>query len=271
MTDESVFEFDSYIQFLEKIALKGGRRSGVKSELAAAMGNHPAYLSKVFANQAHLNLEQAEKVADYLELNPHEKRYFFALVEESRAGTASLKKYFQEERAALKKTHLNIKERIPLSNEVPFEEQALYYSAWYYAAIHVLVSLPEFRTITAIAKRLKLSASDVREAVEFLQRLGIIQSHEGVLTVGERHIHLKQSSPFIRQHHLNMRLKSASCLDKTSSEDLRYSSILSLSEKDAIALKEKMLKHLGECLETVRSSQDERVFVYCLDFFELPG
>ena len=266
---ENVFHFNSYVDFLNSVAESKGKRGGVKTALAEAMGSHPAYLSRVLADQAHLNLEQAEKIAAFLKLESDERKYFFFLVEEARAGNAQVKKFFQDELEEIRKRRLNIKDRIPLSEAISPQDQAIYYSAWYYAAIHVLVSIKKFASENAIAEVLHLSPPLIREAISFMERIGVVQRSESGLGVGPRHLHLDKTSPLLRQHHFNWRQRAIQALDNQNEKDLRYSSVFSLSEKDASEIKDKMMGHLKEYLEQISKSPEETVYAFSFDFFSL--
>lgn len=267
--EKSVYEFSSTRAFLSAVTTAGGKRSGLKAELARATQCHPAFISRVLAGQAQLSLEQAERAAVYLRLSADERRYFLFFLEEERAGTQELRAFFRHEREAMLRNRSDIPARIPASERVSAENQSIYYSAWYYAAIHALVSIQAYRTIEALSKALALPSTTVRDAVHFLEKTGILTRKSGRLDVGRRHIHLDKSSPLLRQHHTHWRLQSIQRLDQGGTDDLRYSGVFSLSRKDAARLREVMLRHLGEYLETVGKSPEEILYVYCFDFFSL--
>jgi uncharacterized protein (TIGR02147 family) len=215
------------------------------------------------------SLEQAERLCSHLQFKDDERRYFLLLLQEERAGTVSLKNFFKEERLRLQNQRLNIKDRIPESTQIRPEDQAVYYSAWYYQAIHAMVSVPKYRDIETIAKALELSTAFVRDAIVFLERTGIVKYANGKWVAGEMHLHLERTSPFIRQHHTNWRLRSIQSLDDPSESQVRYSGVFSLSENDAAMIREKLLLHLKEYIEIVRASPEERVYSLCFDFLEV--
>lgn len=266
---KSVFEFNNYRDFLGHVAAVGGKRGGVKTKLAQVMGSHPAYLSRIFASQADLSAEQAEKIAAHLKLEHEEKRYFLFLVEEAKAGTPALKKFYREECEGIQRKRLNIKDRIPRSGELEVSEQATYYSSWHYSAVYVLVSIAKYKDAHAIAKRLNLPVERAREALDFLERAGLIQEDDGKWSFTKRHLHIEKAAPLVRQHHLNWRLKSVQAIEQERETDLRYSGVFSLSKNDAAHLREEMMRHLNEYLQRVANSSEETAYVYCFDFFEL--
>lgn len=269
MSARNVYEYKSFSDFLKDLAQSRGKRGGIKSELAEVMGSHPAYLSRVLAGQAQLSLEQAERIASHLQLDEEEKRFLLFLLQEERAATPHLKKFFRDERIRIQRQRMNIKERIPDSKQIKREDQAIYYSSWHHSAIHVLVSIPKFRELDVIADYLELPISSVRESIQFLERVQIIKRAGNRWVAGENHLHLERNSPFIRQHHANWRMKAVHALDKSAATDIRYSGAFSVSEKDVDLLKDKMLNHLKEYLGIVKDSPEEKAYVYCFDFFEI--
>lgn len=265
----SVYEFNSTRTFLMAATTAGGKRTGIKAELAKAARCHPAFVSRVLAGQAQLSLEQAERVAAFLRLTSEERRYFLFLLQEERAGTEELRAFFRDEREAMIRKRQEIRSRIPKAERISVKHQAVYYSAWYYAAIHTLVSVNEYRTVEAMARALNLPIAVVREAVNFLESIEVLSKRGGKIEVGQRHIHLDRSSPLLKQHHVNWRMQSVQRLDQADSDDLRYSGVFSLSHQDASRLRETMLRHLKEYLETISRSPEEGVYAYCFDFFGL--
>src|SRR4051794_27269958 len=134
----TVYEFSTTRAFLTAMTTAGGKRTGVKAQLAKAARCHPAFVSRVLSGQAQLSLEQAERTSAFLKLGPDERRYFLFLLQEERSGTEELRAFFREERETMLRKRREIRNRIPESEKVSVKHQAVYYSAWYYAAIHAL-------------------------------------------------------------------------------------------------------------------------------------
>lgn len=91
------------------------------------------------------------------------------------------------------------------------------------------------------------------------------------LNVGTTSLHLGAESPLISKHHLNWRLQAMEHFARRSIDDLHYSSVVSLSEKDVVAIKEKLVALVGEVKQVVRESKEERLQCFALDFLKCEG
>lgn len=149
-------------------------------------------------------------------------------------------------------------------------DQSRYYSQWYYACIHVLISIPLFQTIEAISQYLKLSRETVSEVLDFLEKCGLAKQHNpGFFEIGPQHIHLGQDSANIQKHHTNWRLKTLQSLDRLNKRDLHYSVVFTLSENDAQKIKGRLIEMIEETMEKVRNSPEEVLYCHTIDFFQI--
>lgn len=262
----SIFDFRSYKDFLSEVS-RGER--GSRSRLAEAMNCHSAYVSQVLNGNAHLSLEQGEQVSRFLGLNKEEAHFFLLLVQYDRAGTAPLKSYFDVQIKEAVKKQLILKDRLVFKRSLSREDQAIFYSSWYFGAVHVLVSVAGCNTERGIAKYLNLPVAKVSEILNFLLSVGLIEKEEGKYQIGTSHIHLEHDSPMIAKHHANWRMRAIQAFDEVNVNDLHYSSVITCSAEDSIKIKAALVRAIEEVRAIVRPSTDEGAFVYCLDFFGL--
>jgi hypothetical protein len=80
---------------------------------------------------------------------------------------------------------------------------------------------------------------------------------------------LEKTSPHLKQHHANWRIKSIQKMDKNSIEDLGFTAPLSLSNKDFDILREEMVQLIKKISETVKETDPQDVFCFTLDFFRI--
>lgn len=92
-------------------------------------------------------------------------------------------------------------------------DQATYYSSWYYAAIHVAVSVPSLQSREALTQYFGLSGGLVREALSFLTSVGLLEKKGERYTQGVTRLFLGKDSPMIKKHHTNWRMRSIHTLD----------------------------------------------------------
>jgi predicted transcriptional regulator len=159
--------------------------------------------------------------------------------------------------------------RLKVSQPLGQKDQVVYYSNWYYSAIHVLASIPGFQTTLEICKYLQLDLKKVQEAVEFLVGIGLLayESKSQSLKVGRESFHLGFDSPLISKHHMNWRLQAIRAIEKCEPDNLHYSSVISISKEDAQIIRETLVKTIEGIKPMVRKSKEEVLKSFSLDFF----
>lgn len=265
----SIHDHKDYKKYVND-ALGGNiKRSGLRSKAAEAMGVQLTYLSRVLNAEAHLSLEQALQLSEFLGHTEEERKIFLLLLQKDRAGTKKLEQHFQKQIDEIHEKRQLIQNRVKLREELNAVDQAKYYSRWYYACIHVMISIPELSTKAAIATQLNLSISVVTEALEFLISCGLAEDNHDRFSISKRHIHLGSNSENIQKHHMNWRVQAMSSLDNVKKNDLHYSVIISLSRQDATKLKERILQVIEDNMKDVGPSKEEVVYCQAFDFFEI--
>lgn len=267
---KSLFEYSNYKPYLRAVLGGSGQRSGKRSQFARAVGCHTAYISKVLNGNFDLSQEQAFAANTHLGHNGEEGDFFLLLVQKSRAGTSELKKYYRGKLEEIIEKRQYIKRRIEVNQEITSEVQNRYYSAWYYSAIHMVVSIPSFQTLQSISSYLRLPEELVREVLEFLMQNGLIFYENKRYQVGPVQIHLGKDSTNLQKHLTNWKTRSLQNIDGVHSKnDIQYAVTYSLSKKDALVLKERILKLIDENLKTIAPSPEEVLYCNIIDFFEL--
>ena len=266
---KSIFEFDDYKAYL--IAVEASKtivRKGFRSQLAQEIGTQSAFISQVLNDDANFGLEQGLKIAKFLHLNIHEQQHFLLMIEFERAGSAELKNHFLDHLTNSRERHLHIQSRVA-AKTVSLETQAIYYSEWYYAAIHVLVTIPQIRTIEKIAAALGIAETVARKAVHFLLTADLLQEESGQFFPTNTQLHLSHDSPLASRSHSNWRLAAMQSLTQAQAKSLHYSTVSSLSRADVEILRRKFLQQIEEYVKTVAKSPEEELFCFNLDFFSL--
>ncbi len=266
---KTVFECRSYIEFLKNyISALPKQGRGTQTLLASAIGCQQTYLSKVLAGKAELSVDQGYEACRYFGLSAAETDYFVTLLLLNRASTPNTKAYLEKKLNQILRSHHNLRERFNKSINLDAKAMATYYSDWSYAAIHVLTSIPGFRTPEAIARRLHLSMKHVQEVLEFLIRVNLVTKKDVQFTMSKKSIHLGSDNPLISNHHRNWRLRALNEL-KSSADNLHYSSVITCSKADMNKIKEVLIKAIEEVRKLVEGSGEETICSYGIDFFEL--
>jgi uncharacterized protein (TIGR02147 family) len=261
----NLFEFKEYKKYIRN-QLKTGD-FGSQGVMAGSIRCQPAYVSQVLNGDAHLSLEQADLVNEFFHHGKEESHFFLLMVQKERAGTKSLKEYFQKQLDELLKKRTEVSHRLDVNTTLSDKEQAVYYSSWFYAAIHIAVSIPRLRSKSDLAEFLHLPIQQVSEALEFLLQTGLVEQGQDRYTVGKARIFVAKNSPHSHQHHANWRHQAIESLDREQEKELHYTSIFSLTEEDAVRLKDRILDMIKENNKLISASKEEEVFCFTMDLF----
>ena len=264
-----LYDFMDYRQFLRKQFSPIGMGRGQRGILADYLNCQASFLTQVMTEKSHLSLEHAIRVCDFLKFDESESDYFMLLVQKSKAGSQKLESHFDKKLHLIKENRSQIKTRIGVQTELSVEDQMIYYSVWYYSAIHILTSIPIFNSAESIAKTLNLDLLTIKNALNFLLEKGFVEFHNEKYSIGSRRIHLSQSSPMLPRHHCNWRTQTMAAIDNPKKNDLHYTAVLSLSEKDVLVLREKMLKLLEDFESVIIESKEETIAILLFDLFKV--
>ena len=265
----NIWNHTDYKKFIKSIFHSKMAERGFISRLAEAGGCQPSYLSQVLNSKAQLTPDQACGMAVYLNLSEHETEYFIATVELARAVSPLLKKRLSIKLEALKSQANVVGERLKRATWQDNEFQALYYSSWSWIALHILVSIPEFRSVEAISKRLSLKPNVVSEQLIKLEEMGFVERKMGQWHHAGGEIHLPSNSPLISLHHNNWRARGVldSQSPKTSSDHIHFSGVYAVSKTDIENIRSVVLKMIEDANQIAGPSPSEDLAVLTCDFF----
>ncbi|MGK5085638.1 TIGR02147 family protein [Bdellovibrionota bacterium FG-1] len=265
----AVFDYQDYKEFLRAVLATSGEGRGLRSKLAKTLRCQTAFISHVLNGSIHFSLEHAIHIGEFLKFSQEEAHYFMLLLQYGRAGSKTLEAYFQKQIQAIHEKRQVVRERIQVKQGLSKEDQVTYYSAWYYAAVHVLTSVPGFQDKAKIAAQLKLPLELVAEILEFLCSTGLAIQVGADFKIGTARIHLGNDSPMLRKHHMNWRIRAINSFDQLQKSDLHYSSVVSLSESDTEKIRSILLGAIEKSEPILRASPEETVFCLALDFFRI--
>ncbi|MBI4042503.1 MAG: DUF4423 domain-containing protein, partial [Deltaproteobacteria bacterium] len=195
--------------------------------------------------------------------------FFLLLVQHTRAGTKTLQAYFLRQIEKIRRDRLVLKNRLDVEEHLSERNQTIYYSAWYYSAIHVMLSVPQFQTKEAISDYIGMPLGLVSSVLDFLVSGGLAKYDGNKFQIRTKRIHLGSDSSLISKHHMNWRLRAMHALDQQINEDLHYSFVVSLSRKDVEKMKALLIEQIQTVKEQIRISPEEEIYSFCLDFFRV--
>lgn len=264
----NIFEFSDYREYLKGwIEEAKAAKTSNLTRMAEAAAVHPTFLSHVLAGTKELSLEQAALISEYIGFTDLEQDYFFAIIHIDRAGNQKLKKYWQAKKSEIEKEKNKISQRFEKHRELSYEQRAIFYSSWIYAAIWVSTAIEDGQTLTQIAERFRITRSKAEEIVSFLLQTGLCNENKGVLSIGEAHIHIPNESPLVVKHHTNWRMKAIQKMDTRESAELFFTSPMSIAKKDFEAIREKLNVALKGIVDVAKDSPAEEIVCLNIDFF----
>lgn len=191
------------------------------------------------------------------------------MVLRDRAGTHTLKSNFQEQIDQILSNRLVLTKRLGQKNPLSEQDRSVFYSAWYFLAAQIGLTIPGWQTHENLAKNLGLTSKRSAEVLQFLCDAGLAKKKGSIFQPTETQIRLGKDSHHILKHHTNWRIKALEALEDETLKDLHYSAVVSLSEADVVRIKNLLLDQLKQNLEIIGASKEERLFVLNIDFFNL--
>jgi uncharacterized protein (TIGR02147 family) len=266
----NLMDYSDYKQYLNvRITDQAKIQRGYRARLCEQVQCQLSYLSQVLNGKPDFTLEQAHRLNQFLIHDKVESRFFILLVERSRAGTKELKQFFSEQIEESKKQRFDLKKRLKEKDEVAEEDQNKYYSAWFYSAIHVILTIPRYQSPSTIATRLNLPEELVVRTINFLEECGLIENVKGRYQMTQKRIHLNRDSTFIQRHHINWRSQALQSSEKNLEDDMHFSTVATLSLEDYEKVKEIFVKAIASAREMIAPSKEEEVIALTVDIFKL--
>lgn len=265
-----IYDFLQYKPFLmEFIASFPKKGRGQALKLSKHLGVSSVVISQILKAERHMTHEQALSCSEFYGFDERATEYFLDMVAKDRAGTHKLSQYYLKKLKKIQSEESQVKSRIVQAQQLSEIETAQFYSNWFYSGIRLLSSIPEFKTVDDIASHLRLSRTKVREVVNFLIRLGLCVEDNGGITMGPSATYLDPTSAFANNHRRNWRTKAIEKMTEPGSNDLFYTSPMSLSSADVKIIRKEILAFVGTVSKRVADSPCEVVACLNIDLFEL--
>lgn len=258
-------DYKSYLKNWIERQSDGGR--GLRSRLAVEIGCQKAFVSQVLDGPRHFSLEHGVRINSFLNHNRDEGRYFIILMNRDRAGSKELESFFDQQMKEIRSQRREVRKSIQVERQLDFEHAAIYYSQWFYSAIHMLVGNRKHRNVESIAKALQIPITTAELAVNFLTSVGLVNETKTGYERGAAFVHIDRDSPLSFRHHANWRWKSLQRLETPNDIDLHFSSVISLSEKEFVFIKDVLLRALTQIKAKVETAKDEKLVSLCIDLF----
>lgn len=268
MSVMKIFGFKDYKAFIKHRIDEDENQWGLMTKLAKAAGCQRPYLSRVLSDEVHLTASQIFGLAKYWNLSDEERDYFLGLLEIEKAGSMDYREHLKKKLSEAKKNHENISQLVNRKMAAETGRDLIYYSAWYWTAIHVMVSIPEFQSESKIAEKLNLSIVQVRAVLQELESWGAVQDDGRKWTFKSREQHISKDSPLVSFHHNNWRQQAVLSSQTRRPGSVHYTVVQSVSKSDYEKMKQMVLDLIQKTSAIAGPSKEEQLVCLAFDFFE---
>lgn len=267
MQTQSLYTFKDYKSFIKYQISSAETTWGLISKLSGAAGCQRSYFSRAMTSHIHLTSDHAYGLCHYWKFSERETEYFLTLLEKDRVASSNLKKHLNERLKKLKVEHESLQHRVARPKAEYGPKEFEYYSAWYFSAVHILTSIPEYQTPFAISKKLQLEIQIVHNALERLESWQLVKNENARWIFNSSEIHASRETPIASLHHGNWRTRAVLNSQSFDRESLHFTVVQSVSNNAWEKIKDKLLQVITEVSEIAGPSQEEKLVCLALDFF----
>lgn len=246
------------------------RPRGAIMKLAEAIQCHPTFIAQVLNEKANLSMEQGYAVSLHFQFSRVEQEYFLTLLQRDRAGTQSLKVFFQDQLHRMLEDHRDLRPKRPHPNPQFGIFEAEYFGSWIYQTVHGLTQIPKMQTLAMLINTLNISAEEIKFVLSRLELMGLVKNEKNLWKSTQNSMHLPKDSPFIRTLHSTWKTKILADLQaRTNLEGTHFSGILTITEKDYEKVRDVLVKTLGSIRQVVELSESENLYILSLDCYKM--
>ena len=264
-----IYFFNDYRLFIKARVREEKEQWGIWAKLAKAASCQATYISQAMSGKVQLTPEQMIGLGEFFNLSEEETDFLLLLLEHSRAGTKALRDRIGRKIEKIRKEREDIAKRFQQPRVSPGARENLYYSAWYWAALHIIITIPKYQTPLAISQRLSLSEDFVTVAMGELAHHGILILENGKWKLAMADVHVPKDSPMVSLHHNNWRQRAVLDSANPTHSGIHFTAVYSLSITDFQRLKDFMMDLIEKSRKLVGPSKEETLVCMTCDLFEV--
>lgn len=265
-----IFKYDNYKDLINELLIfQPNKGRGQYKRISEYLNVSSVLISQIFKGNKEISVEQGLKLCDYFNFIDLEKKFFITLINQNRAGTFELKKFYDKELTSIRKQAKLIVNRVKHKNILTEEDKATFYSDWKYSGMRLACDLEEVINISNLSNKFKINEEDIKSILEFLLSRGLVNSHNGNLEIGPSSTHISKSSPLVKNHHRNWRLKALEALDNLCEDEIMYTAPMCTSKEVFKNLNAKILKLIDEFVKEASEADGEELYYLNIDLREM--
>lgn len=263
-----IYEYTDYKKYLTDFITK--QKKITRAAIAELLNCQRSYISQILNSHSHFSSEQIFQIAKYIKLSTEQTKFLVLIFNYNRTAHDGLANLYLKDIKEIKEEQNSIKTVIETTSELSDKDKYQYYSKWWYSAIHILLSIDRYNSFETISERLKLSVETVQEVILFLFETGLVENDSSFYKISDARIHLDKKSPLIAIHHKNWRQRVIESLDRTETNPVNYSSVVSLSQEACEQIKKVIRKSISDSEKALHESDGElELYSLCIDFFKV--
>ncbi len=246
------------------------RPRGAIKHLSERLRCHSTFISQVLKGNAEFSAEQGLEICEHFQFSRLQQDFFLHLLARDRAGTLSLKKYYQNKLDLLIEESRDLKPKASQENYTLGSFESEYFGNWVYQAVHACTQIEKLQTANAISNELSLAVSETSAVMNRLEVMGLIKADRGQWHSTQHSLHLSKDSPYIRYMRMTWKAKQLSDLQNSSHvEGTRYNGVITVAEEDYQAVRAVLVKALSEIRIIVMASKPENVYLLSMDCYKI--
>ncbi len=263
----NLFDTEDYKKYILAKIEENTHIKGYRSQLAEQAGCHRTFLSQALHSHVQLTPDHGAGLAAFWGFDDDHTDYFLDLIHLARAASKVLSQRIRKRMRDLRARHENLTEKFHTPALPRGIQEAVYYSSWHYAAIHIVLGIPQIRTVPAIAARLGLPSSLVEKSLAELSAIGVVRQDGSKWLPESLGIHLPKTSPLTSVNHFNWRQRAIYKLQTSEVEGVHYTGVFALARADAERIKRLFLDAITSAHKIVEPSKEEELVCLNCDFF----
>jgi uncharacterized protein (TIGR02147 family) len=262
------FSHTDYKAFIQE-RIEQSKEWGIVSRLAKAAGCQRSYLSKALNSHTHLVPEHVYGIAKFFKLNSDETDFLLLLLEKDRAGTKDYQDRIKAKIHHLLKQYENLAHKLKKPEIVFQEEEQIYYTAWYWSAAHIAVSIERFQKIEDLSTYLQMPIAQLKLILETLRKFGFVEEKNNRWSCTPREIYVPKVSPLTMVHHNNWRQRAVLDAGNPFTEGVHYTMVQSMDANAVSQIKKMILDLIENSAEVAGPSRPEELICINCDFFKV--
>ena len=261
-----IFSYKDYkVLVNDLLRTKPNQGRGQFKRISEHLNVSSVLISQIFKGSKDISVEQGHKLCEYFNFIELEQKYFITLISANRAGTFELKNFYEKELIHLRKSAKSISNRVKHKKVLSEEDKATFYSDWKFSAVRLACDLEKVVNISDLSRLFNIDEKSIKSILEFLMNKGLVKSKNGNLETGPSSTHISKTSPMVKNHHRNWRLKALESLDNLDDIEIMYTAPMATSKAVYENLNKKILKLIDEFVKEASNAEGEDLYYLNID------